>query len=66
MAGLALARAAAPLMTEGGSIVGMSYYGAEKVVPHYNVMGVAKAALEAFGSIANIDSPKKVWPRETP
>ncbi|MBN2506184.1 MAG: enoyl-ACP reductase [Verrucomicrobia bacterium] len=44
---VALARAAAPLMTEGGSIVGMSYYGAEKVVPHYNVMGVAKAALEA-------------------
>jgi enoyl-[acyl-carrier protein] reductase I len=42
-----LARAAAPLMTEGGSIVAMSYYGAEKVIPHYNVMGVAKAALEA-------------------
>ena len=34
-------------MTEGGSIVAMSYYGAEKVIPHYNVMGVAKAALEA-------------------
>ena len=44
---VALARAAAPLMTDGGSIVAMSYYGAEKVVPHYNVMGVAKAALEA-------------------
>jgi enoyl-[acyl-carrier protein] reductase I len=43
----ALARAAAPLMTEGGSIVSMTYYGAEKVVPNYNVMGVAKAALEA-------------------
>ncbi|HEX8632868.1 MAG TPA: enoyl-ACP reductase [Pyrinomonadaceae bacterium] len=43
----ALARAARPLMTEGGSIVSMSYYGAEKVVPNYNVMGVAKAALEA-------------------
>src|ERR687883_461151 len=42
-----LARAAAPLMTEGGSIVSMTYYGAEKVVPGYNVMGVAKAALEA-------------------
>ncbi|HEY8228261.1 MAG TPA: enoyl-ACP reductase [Pyrinomonadaceae bacterium] len=42
-----LARAAAPLMTEGGSIVSMSYYGAEKVVAGYNVMGVAKAALEA-------------------
>jgi enoyl-[acyl-carrier protein] reductase I len=34
-------------MTEGGSIVSMTYYGAEKVVPNYNVMGVAKAALEA-------------------
>ena len=44
---VALARGAAPLMTEGGSIVAMSYYGAEKVVPHYNVMGVAKASLEA-------------------
>ena len=44
---VALARAAAALMTEGGGIVAMSYYGAEKVVPHYNVMGVAKAALEA-------------------
>jgi enoyl-[acyl-carrier protein] reductase I len=44
---VALARAAAPLMTDGGSMVGMSYYGAEKVVPHYNVMGVAKASLEA-------------------
>lgn len=42
-----LARTAAPLMTEGGSIVTMTYYGAEKVVPGYNVMGVAKAALEA-------------------
>ena len=41
------ARAAAPLMTDGGSILAMSYYGAEKVVPHYNVMGVAKASLEA-------------------
>ena len=42
-----VALAASPLMTEGGSIVTMSYYGAEKVVPNYNVMGVAKAALEA-------------------
>ena len=42
---VALARAAAPLMTEGGSIIAMTYYGAEKVVPHYNVMGVAKASL---------------------
>jgi enoyl-[acyl-carrier protein] reductase I len=44
---VALARTAAPLMTEGGSILAMTYYGAEKVVPHYNVMGVAKASLEA-------------------
>ncbi len=44
---IALSRAAAPLMTEGGSVITLSYYGAEKVVPRYNVMGVAKAALEA-------------------
>lgn len=42
-----IAHSALPLMTDGGSIVTMSYYGAEKVVPNYNVMGVAKAALEA-------------------
>ena len=42
-----LAKSATPLMSEGGSIVCMSYYGAEKVVASYNVMGVAKAALEA-------------------
>lgn len=42
-----LARAATPLMTNGGSVVCMSYYGAEKVVAGYNVMGVAKSALEA-------------------
>src|SRR5882724_8148634 len=44
---VALARGAAPLMTDGGSIIAMTYYGAVKVVPHYNVMGVAKASLEA-------------------
>lgn len=44
---VALAKRAAPLMSDGGSIIAMSYYGAEKVVKHYNVMGVAKAALEA-------------------
>ncbi len=44
---IALARAAAPLMTEGGSILTLTYYGSTRVVPHYNVMGVAKAALEA-------------------
>ena len=43
----ALAQRAEKLMTSGGSIVTLTYYGAEKVMPHYNVMGVAKAALEA-------------------
>lgn len=58
---VALARAAAPLMSEGGSIVGMSYYGAEKVVPHYNVMGVAKAALEASTRYLAYDlGPKRI------
>jgi enoyl-[acyl-carrier protein] reductase I len=44
---VALTRAAEPLMSQGGSIIAMTYYGSEKVVPHYNVMGVAKASLEA-------------------
>ena len=44
---IALARVAAPLMTEGGSILTLTYYGSEKVFPNYNIMGVAKAALEA-------------------
>src|ERR1700678_2248752 len=44
---IALSRGAAPLMTEGGSIMTLTYYGSQKVVPRYNVMGVAKAALEA-------------------
>ena len=44
---VAIAQRAVPMMTEGGSITAMSYYGAAKVVPNYNVMGVAKAALEA-------------------
>ena len=43
---IALARAARSLMTDGGSIVTLTYYGSTRVVPHYNVMGVAKAALE--------------------
>ena len=43
----ALAQRAEKLMTDGGSMLTLSYYGAEKVMPHYNVMGVAKAALEA-------------------
>ena len=44
---IAVARGAAPLMTSGGGILTLTYFGAEKVVPKYNVMGVAKAALEA-------------------
>jgi enoyl-[acyl-carrier protein] reductase I len=40
-------RRAAPLMNDGGSLLTLTYYGAERVMPHYNVMGVAKAALEA-------------------
>ena len=42
----AIAQRAAPLMTQGGALLTLSYYGAAKVIPHYNVMGVAKAALE--------------------
>jgi enoyl-[acyl-carrier protein] reductase I len=58
---VALARAAAPLMSDGGSIISMSYYGAEKVMPHYNVMGVAKAALEASTRYLAYDlGPKKI------
>ena len=44
---VSLSRAAAPLMPDGGSIMTLTYYGSVKVVPHYNVMGVAKAALES-------------------
>ncbi len=44
---VALTRAALPLMTEGGNVLTLTYYGADKVLPHYNVMGVAKAALQA-------------------
>jgi enoyl-[acyl-carrier protein] reductase I len=58
---VALARAAAPLMTDGGGIISMSYYGAVKVMPHYNVMGVAKAALEASTRYLAFDlGPKKI------
>ncbi len=58
---VALTRAAAPLMTEGGSILAMTYFGAAKVVPHYNVMGVAKASLEASVRYLAYDlGPKKI------
>ena len=58
---IAVARAAAPLMTSGGGMVTLTYYGAEKVVPKYNVMGVAKAALEAtVRYLANDLGPKGI------
>jgi enoyl-[acyl-carrier protein] reductase I len=58
---IAVSRGAAPLMTEGGGIVTLTYYGAEKVVPKYNVMGVAKAALEAtVRYLANDLGPKGI------
>jgi enoyl-[acyl-carrier protein] reductase I len=58
---IALSRAAIPLMSEGGSVLTLTYYGAEKVVPNYNVMGVAKAALEAtVRYLANDLGPRKV------
>ncbi len=58
---VALTRAAVPLMTDGGSIISMTYYGAAKVVPHYNVMGVAKASLEASTRYLAYDlGPKKI------
>jgi enoyl-[acyl-carrier protein] reductase I len=58
---VAVSRGALPLMTSGGSIVTLTYYGAEKVVPRYNVMGVAKAALEAtVRYLANDLGPKNI------
>lgn len=51
----ALARRCVPLMPNGGSLLTLTYYGAEKVVPHYNVMGVAKAALETSVQYLAVD-----------
>ena len=57
----ALCRRAEPLMTDGGSILTLTYYGAEKVMPHYNVMGIAKAALEASVRYLAVDlGPKGI------
>ncbi|MDR3326429.1 MAG: enoyl-ACP reductase FabI [Rhodospirillaceae bacterium] len=50
-----IARRAATLMTEGGSLLTLTYYGSERVMPHYNVMGVAKAALEASVRYLSVD-----------
>jgi enoyl-[acyl-carrier protein] reductase I len=58
---VALTRAFSPLMENGGSIVTMTYYGSQKAVPGYNVMGVAKAALEACVRYLAVDlGPKNV------
>ncbi len=58
---VAMAQRACPLMTQGGSMVAMTYYGSVKVVPHYNVMGVAKASLEASIRYLAYDlGPKKI------
>ena len=56
---VALARAAAPLMEDGGSMITMTYYGSTRVVPRYNVMGVAKAALECGVRYLAYDLGKK-------
>ncbi|MBL0935639.1 MAG: enoyl-ACP reductase FabI [Aliihoeflea sp.] len=57
----AVAQRAEKLMTEGGSLLTMTYYGAEKVMPNYNVMGVAKAALEASVQYLAVDlGPKNI------
>ena len=58
---VAVTKRAAEMMPEGGSILTLSYYGAEKVVPHYNVMGVAKAALEtSVKYLANDLGPRNI------
>ncbi|MEL1251762.1 enoyl-ACP reductase FabI [Aurantiacibacter gilvus] len=58
---VAAAKRARPLMKDGGSIITLTYYGAEKVVPHYNVMGVAKAALEtSVQYLANDLGPENI------
>ena len=57
----AIAQRAEKLMTDGGSMLTLTYYGAEKVLPHYNVMGVAKAALEASVKYMAMDlGPKNI------
>ncbi len=56
----ALAQRAEKLMSEGGSLLTLTYYGAEKWMPHYNVMGVAKAALEASVRYLAADSARKI------
>ncbi|HVP64177.1 MAG TPA: enoyl-ACP reductase [candidate division Zixibacteria bacterium] len=58
---IALTRGAEPLMTDGGSVMALTYYGSEKVVPGYNLMGVAKAALEStVRYLASSVGPKNI------
>ena len=58
---IALTRAAVPLMPDGGAVVALTYLGSEKVIPGYNVMGVAKAALESTARYLAFDlGPKKI------
>ncbi len=58
---IALTRAAAPMMSNGGSVVALTYLGSEKVIPGYNIMGVAKAALEAAARYLAFDlGPQKI------
>ena len=60
----AVAQRAEKLMSNGGSILTLTYYGAEKVMPHYNVMGVAKAALEASVRYLAVDLGAEEHPRQ--
>ena len=61
---IAVSRAAAPLMTEGGSIMTLSFYAAEKVVPNYNVMAVAKAGLESAVRYLACEPRRQEHPRQ--
>ena len=61
---IAVSRGAAPLMTEGGSIMTLTYYAAEKVVPNYNVMALAKAALESRNPLSGREPRPEEYPRQ--
>ena len=61
---IAVSRGALPLMTEGGSIITLTYYAAEKVVPHYNVMALAKASLESCRALPGLRTGTEEHPRE--
>ena len=60
----AVCQRAAAMMADGGSLLTLTYYGAEKVMPHYNVMGVAKAALEATVQVHRRGSGQGRHPRQ--